>query len=67
MDSSQNLSLYSRKLTIDYSVELINVIVGARRTGKSYFLMKEITKIGDKKCLYINLESDEFIDFDVAQ
>jgi hypothetical protein len=29
--------------------------------------MKEITKIGDKKCLYINLESDEFIDFDVAQ
>jgi predicted AAA+ superfamily ATPase len=67
MDGSQNLSLYSRKLTIDYSVELINVIVGARRTGKSYFLMKEITKIGDKKCLYINLESDEFIDFDVAQ
>jgi len=65
MNSSQNPHLYSRQLSIDYSIELINVIVGARRTGKSYFLLKEIAEIGDKKCLYINLESDEFIDFDI--
>lgn len=65
MANTENPKLYSRHLMLDYSVELINVIVGARRTGKSYFLLKEIDKIGDAQCLYINLESDEFIEFDV--
>jgi predicted AAA+ superfamily ATPase len=67
MSETNKPVLYSRQLSIDYSTELINVIAGARRTGKSYFLMKEISDIGAEKCLYINLESDEFIDFDVVK
>ncbi|HUC96047.1 MAG TPA: ATP-binding protein [Candidatus Saccharimonadales bacterium] len=65
MTSSKPLKLYDRHLSLDYSVELINVIVGARRTGKSYFILKEIDKNDDADCLYINLESDEFVDYDV--
>lgn len=65
MDSSEKPTLYNRNLSLDYSVELINVIVGARRTGKSYFILKEMEKLGGSRCLYINLESDEFIEFDV--
>lgn len=65
MTSPEQSKLYNRHLSIDYSVELINVIVGARRTGKSYFILKEIDKHDDTSCLYINLESDEFIDYDV--
>jgi predicted AAA+ superfamily ATPase len=65
MDNTEKLTLYSRYLSLDYSVELINVIVGARRTGKSYFLLKEIDKLGEAECLYINLESDAFIEFDI--
>lgn len=66
MDNPEDPTLYSRKLSIDYSVELINVIVGARRTGKSYFLLKEIGRLGEAECLYINLESDAYIEFDVT-
>jgi predicted AAA+ superfamily ATPase len=65
MNNIEKLTLYSRSLLLDYSVELINVIVGARRTGKSYFLFKEMKKLGEAECLYINLESDAFIEFDV--
>lgn len=65
MTNSKQLKLYSRHLSLNYSVELINVIVGARRTGKSYFILKEIDKHGDANCLYINLESDEFMEYDV--
>lgn len=65
MTNSKQLKLYNRHLSLSYSVELINVIVGARRTGKSYFILKEINKYGDTDCLYINLESDEFVNFDV--
>jgi uncharacterized protein len=65
MDNSKQLTLYSRHLSLDYSLELINVIVGARRTGKSYFLLREMDKLGEAECLYINLESDAFIEFDV--
>ncbi len=65
MDKSEKPVLYSRQLSLDYSIELINVIVGARRTGKSYFILKEIERLSDNQCLYINLESDEFMEFDV--
>jgi predicted AAA+ superfamily ATPase len=65
MTNSKQLKLYDRHLSLNYSVELINVIVGARRTGKSYFILNEINKHGDTDCLYINLESDEFVDYDV--
>ena len=65
MSNSKQAVLYDRHLSLNYSLELINVIVGARRTGKSYFILKEVDKHGDTNCLYINLESDEFIDYDV--
>src|SRR3977135_2885303 len=65
MDNIEKPTVYSRDLSIHYSLELINVIVGARRTGKSYFLLKEMEILGEAECLYINLESDVFIEFDV--
>lgn len=65
MTNSKQLKLYDRHLSLNYSRELINVIIGARRTGKSYFILKEIDRHGSTDCLYINLESDEFIDYDI--
>jgi uncharacterized protein len=67
MDNSNKPKLYNRNLSLGYSAELINVIVGARRTGKSYFILKEMGRLGDTLCLYINLESDESIDFDIRK
>jgi uncharacterized protein len=56
---------YLRNLDLDYTHELINVIIGARRVGKSYFVKLEVERLGTSKCLYIDLEDEKFANLTV--
>ncbi len=56
---------FERELKIKFTKEFITSIIGARRVGKTYFLLSIINKIRDRKeVLYIDFDLPQFLDFD---
>jgi len=56
---------FERELKLKFTKDFIISIIGARRVGKTYFLLSQINKIKDKnEVLYIDFDMPEFLDFD---
>ncbi|MEM5881773.1 MAG: ATP-binding protein [Candidatus Aenigmatarchaeota archaeon] len=49
--------LKERKVKLDLETELINDVIGVRRSGKTSVMLLTISRLGKERCLYLNFEN----------